>query len=145
MYGKRKAEPRRDISKLKRVNGPDKHEQYTRTEYLFSVTGDEFVARRNYLIEFHMIKDYEGYRYHRTPKGEWDDLPRKKGEYIYERRSEVSNKYLCIGGPLNGKRVSLEDGRKEYQDFNTRDSEYSRGRSGGHFKVIQIHKSLLKG
>jgi len=103
---KEKSETKRDVTALEVIRRWKFGTEADATVYLFSVTGDERVERRNYLTEFHYTRNVKAVT--------WTDgsvmFPaRKTGDYVYSRHTETRQKFLCIGGPLAGKRVTEQE------------------------------------
>lgn len=135
-----KSEPKRNLSGLERVSTEcSRGAVYTRTVYLFSVTGNAFVERRNFLTEFHYAQDDPGCRDSSGKFYEWGN-PHKKGDYAYGRFTESAQKLLCIGGPLAGSRSTGAEG---YESYNA--GTNGRGRDKAPYRCVFVHKSLLKG
>jgi hypothetical protein len=103
------------------------------TTFLFSVTGDATVERLNYLTETYYTRDeFAGI--------DWRERF-KKGEYEYTRRTETKQKFLCVGGPLAGQRVTEAP---DYSAYNA--ANFNRGRNKQtEYRVVFVHDSLLKG
>lgn len=101
------------------------------TAYLFSITGDATVERTNYLYEREWLKD--------VPATEFEPK-RTKGDCKYSRRTETRQKFLCVGGPISGQRVTEAPGYSAYNAANL-----NRGRNKQtEYRVIFVHDSLLK-
>lgn len=142
---------KKDTSKLKITRAREIHDEfrneriknaYASTEYLFSITGNDTIERRNFLCEKEYLKDVPPYIYKGYSGVEeiWEK-EHKKGDFEYSRRTETSQKFLCIGGQLDGVRAKQEDA-KGYRDFNA--ASFNRGRrKDDKNRVILVHESLL--
>jgi hypothetical protein len=125
---------KRDTSGLEVIRQFKYGDEANVTEYLFSVTGNGSIERRNYLYEYHFIRDSDT-DYGSVAKDA------KKGDYRYDRRTETKQKFLCVGGPLAGKRVTEALGYSAYNAAN-----FNRGRNRQtEYRVVFVHDSLLKG
>jgi hypothetical protein len=113
---------------------------YATTTFLFSVTGDDTVERTNYLYEKEWLKDVPVSVSKWNPQDIWEPA-HKKGDCEYSRSSSVSQKILCVGGPLAGKRVT---GAKDYFAFNAADFTSRMSPSKNRCRVIFVHKSCLE-
>ncbi len=131
------AKGKRDTFGLKKVSTYDGHKCRV-TEYIFSVTGDDTVERTNYLIERRYTEDVPEDRF---SDGRLFERAHTCGEYAYTRRTETKQKFLCVGGPLAGKRVTDAPG---YSAYNA--ATFNRGRNRQtEYRVVFVHDSSLKG
>lgn len=129
---------KRDTSDLKVLHRrADIGQGFTAVDYLFSVTGDEFVERKNILTEYCYTKDDTGYWC--PAQKEWILPPHAKGTYSYRKSTETRQKLLCVAGPLAGQRVTTAEGYVAYNvAVNNRRKQQLQA-------CIFVHESVLKG
>ena len=110
---------------------------YAITEFLFSTTGDTFIERKNFLIEKEYLRDVPADV--STYDKQVYEPARQKGECIYTRRIETSQRLLCIGGPLDSQRVTDAPG---YTMYNA--ASFNRGRAKNtHTRAVYIHEQIV--
>lgn len=137
---------KKDTSKLKINSGPDFYDEWNDTnnktikkavrctEYVFSITGDDTVQRTNYLIEKEYLKNVPERKW---ANGEVWEKEHKKGDFEYTKRTETSQKFLCVGGPMNGLRST--DTIENYKTYNA-----AGWRKDTIPRVILVHTSVLE-